>query len=278
MNAQEWLKSATKQLEAAGLGTARLDCLVLLEDATKKDRSYLLAHPEYELTPGVTKALTQKLQRRSKHEPLAYVRNKTEFYGREFYVDNRVLEPRPESETMIELALEVLGSRLEVIEKPACIVDIGTGSGALAITIKLEVPAARVLATDIDKGCIEVAQKNAKQLGAVVEFYKGNLLEHFHKPEPTTYNLLLANLPYVPNHYQINRAAGAEPRTAIFGGADGLDLYRRLFDQARKLTKPPGYILTESLPFQHKTLQAVAAEANYGLEAVSDFIQCFRAM
>src|ERR1700678_651148 len=97
-----WLNQASVRLEAAGIGTARLDCLILLEDVTNKDRSWLLAHPEHVLSPTQLKTLAGWLDRRTKHEPLAYIRHKTEFYGREFWIDERVLQPRPESESLID--------------------------------------------------------------------------------------------------------------------------------------------------------------------------------
>src|SRR4051812_18199612 len=103
MTTQEWLRSAEDLLGAAEVNTARLDALVLLEDCLGRGRALLLAHPETELTDEQSVVLDGQLQRRARHEPLAYIRGRTEFYGREFYVDSRVLEPRPESETIIEL-------------------------------------------------------------------------------------------------------------------------------------------------------------------------------
>src|SRR5882757_1080566 len=125
MRVDDWLKQAQQKLETAGIGTARLDTLVLLEDELNKSRAHLLAHPELNLTPKNVQVLSEQLARRARHEPLAYLRGKTEFYGREFVVRPAVLEPRPESETMIEL--------LKAADLPAKlrIADIGTGSGAL---------------------------------------------------------------------------------------------------------------------------------------------------
>jgi len=160
------------------------------------------------------------------------------------------------------------------------IVDVGTGSGCLAITAKLEFTAATVYGTDISDSALTVAQKNAKNLNADVTFLKGNLLEPYYilPPEPSTL-VLLCNLPYVPNNYEINQAAGYEPSIALFGGQDGLDLYRELFDQISKLQDPSSkiaFILTESLPFQHAELAKIAAQQGYKLETSEDFIQVFK--
>src|SRR3990167_8525558 len=157
MRLGDWLNSATALLETAEIGTARLDCMILLEDELGKDRSYLLAHPETPLQGASLKRLEMLCSRRIEHEPLAYIRGKTEFYGRDFYVDARVLEPRPESEAMIDLLKKF---RLPVTTK---IADVGAGSGALGITAVLEIPRATVDFYDIDPGCLDVAEQNAKK-------------------------------------------------------------------------------------------------------------------
>jgi release factor glutamine methyltransferase len=264
-----WLRAATKYLETAGIGTARLDCMVLLEDAIGKDRAWLLAHPDYRLQGPSLQILHEQLERRARHEPLAYIRGKTEFYGREFLITSDVLEPRPESETMIDLlkGLKVKGEGLRVI-------DVGTGSGALAITAKLEIPEADVVAIDIDKNCLAVARQNAHKHQVAVDFVQGNLLEPILalSPQPL---VLLCNLPYVPADYRLNDAAMMEPQIAIFGGADGLDLYRELFGQIATMQAKPALVLTESLPFQHDALQKIAAHSGYYQTAEEDFIQGF---
>ena len=261
-----WLKTAEHQLKRSGIGTARLDVLVILEDCLKQDRALLLAHPEKVLSTNQLKLLTNQLTQRSKHVPLAYIRHKSEFYGRDFFVDKRVLEPRPETETMIDLF-----NHLPVDEK-AVVADIGTGSGCIGITIQLEHPDMKVDLYDIDKQALAVAQLNAKILGATVKCYQADLLTSNHGP----YQVILANLPYIPASYKINAEASIEPRRAIFGGSDGLDIYRQLFMQSSTLKWQPDYVLTESLPFQHSSLQQLAGQYHYRLFKTSDFIQCYK--
>lgn len=261
------LQTAIEQLEAAGVGTARLDTLVLLEDITGKDRTHLLAHPELELTAEQYKKLQKLLDRRIKHEPLAYIRQKSEFYGREFYINHDVLEPRPESETLIEHLKTLTAST---------IIDVGTGSGALAITANLELSKTHVFAIDTDQKCLTVAQKNAQRLGANIKFIQGNLLEPLLDKQLAGPVAIMANLPYVPDDYQINEAALQEPRIAIFGGADGLDLYRTMFQQLDEHFDQQIFVLTESLPFQHPELANIAATQNFKQIAEDDFIQVFQ--
>lgn len=257
-----WLSFAEQKLK--DIPTARLDALVLLEDALQKDRSYILAHREQELDADLLRKLNQRIERRAKHEPLAYIRGKSEFYGREFLVSSDTLEPRPETETMIE-QLKKLGV------KTVC--DVGTGSGCLAITAKLEMPTTKVLAIEINDEALKIAKQNAAKLHAEVEFFNGNLLEPIKNKE---IDVLLCNLPYVPDSHTINEAAMHEPKIAIFGGADGLDLYRQLFLQIEKRTQKPKYILTESLPFQHHGLASIARNYGYVLQKTDDFIQVFQ--
>lgn len=271
----EWLKQSDSSLLVAGISTARLDCLVLLEDEVGKDRGWLLSHPEFELQGSVLKKLSTKIAQRVQHVPLAYIRGHAEFYGREFVVNAHTLVPRPETETMVELVCKLVSS--ESAGEKAVIADIGTGSGAIAITAKLELPAADVIATDIDERCLEAARQNAQSLKADTSFLHGSLLKplatHSLTHSPT---ILLCNLPYVPDNFQINTAATHEPRHALFGGPDGLDLYRELFEQTDSLATKPLYIFTESLPPQHEALAGIAKAAGYSLERTDDFIQLFK--
>lgn len=272
-----WLNKTTKKLEQAGVATARLDCLILLEDALGKERSWLLAHPDTLLLGASREQLDRQVERRAGYEPLAYIRGKSEFYGREFIVNAHTLEPRPETETLIQLLTELVSSEQRAMSNELVIADIGTGSGCIAITAKLEFPDAKVIACDISETCLNIARKNAEKLKADVEFYQGNLLEPViaHCSQITA---LLCNLPYVPDSYHINESAMFEPRQAIFGGEDGLDLYRQLFSQlaGQKLkAKRPKYVLTESLPFQHEALASIANTAGYKLQKTDDFIQIF---
>lgn len=268
MKVESFLRQATDKLSRAGIGSARLDCLILLEDATGKNRAWLLAHPEFELDSSVLTELDNKITRRATHIPLAYIRGYSEFYGRHFAVDERVLEPRPETETMVELLLS-----LPLPAQPI-IVDVGTGSGALAITAKLELLQASVIGVDIDPDCLAVAKHNSDDLKAVITWLEGDLLDS--QDIPSAIDLILANLPYVPDDFHINLAAGHEPARAIFGGPDGLDLYRRMFGQISQRQLHASYVLTEALPPQHNSLAEIAAAAGYQQLQQQDFIQVFK--
>lgn len=271
MTVSTWLNYAIDRLVNAGIGTARLDSQLLLSDALGQDRSWLSAHLDTPIAEDVFNQLDQQLVQRCKHVPLAYIRGKTEFYGREFLVDKRVLEPRPESETMIEVF-----KKLPVVKRQEAIqlIDVGTGSGALAVTAKLEFPKAEVVAIDINPDCLEIAQANARKHEVTINFAQGDMLEPIQSLEHPAI-ITLANLPYVPDDHHVNQAALQEPHDAIFGGQDGLNLYRKLFKQAADLPTLPAYILTESLPPQHHQLKFIAARYGFRISLDEDFIQLF---
>ena len=281
----DWLHSASQQLEQSGISTARLDCLVLLTDVVKKNKSFILAHPEFPLSFLQVKQLGKKIERRKNHEPLAYIRGKSEFYGREFIVNKHTLQPRPETETMLDLFSKIYKSqKLPSVEDSLAtergnvilgVVDVGTGSGAIGISIKLELPEVEVLATDISNNCLTVAKQNSGFMNADIKFYQGDLLEPIYGVKNFLPNAILANLPYVPDGHTINQAAMQEPELAIFGGHDGLNLYRRLFAQISEYKLNAKYVFTESLPFQHEELAKIAKAHGFRLEKTDDFIQVF---
>jgi release factor glutamine methyltransferase len=265
MTVGDFLHTAVAKLSAADVATARLDCLIMLEDLTGKDRALLLAHPEIKLTLAQKAQLNNFVTRRQSHIPLAYIRGHAAFFGREFLVNTAVLVPRPETEVIIEML-----KKTALPDHPR-IADIGTGSGCIGITAALELPNAEVFLYDNDPKTLEVAAKNAQLHKAIVHLRSSDLLatatEHF--------DILLANLPYVPDSHAINQAATFEPKTALFAGVDGLGLYRRFWEQVSKLTDHPQNIFIEALPDQHQELTKLAADTSYILRGAQSFIQHF---
>ncbi|MGH7157702.1 MAG: N5-glutamine methyltransferase family protein [Candidatus Saccharimonadales bacterium] len=262
-----FLTNAAAALRKADVSTGRLDCLVLLEDAFGADRANLLAHLDKTIPQQTEVELNTKIAQRIRHVPLAYIRGKAMFYGREFTITGDVLVPRPESESMIDL--------LKALPLPAqpAIADIGTGSGCLGITTNLEVPASRVWLCDIDQKALKLAMQNSKNHGVNPQIVHADLLHNISAP----FDVLLANLPYVPLDFPINRAAEYEPKLAIFAGANGLDVYRRFWNQVSQLKHRPNFVITESLNEQHAHLSDLAANAGYALRASDGLAQCFEA-
>ena len=265
MTVGKWLAQAQSRLEKTHIGSAQLDALILLEDETGKDRGWLLAHPEYEISKTKQKKLESKLKKREKHLPLAYIRGFSEFYGRKFLVNRHVIEPRPEAEPMIDFL-----KKLSLPARPV-IADVGTGSGCIGIAAALELPNAHVDLYDIDAGALAVAKHNLALHELHLKAYKRDLLSHHVRH----YDVILANLPYIPDRYKLNRPAEMEPKIAFFGGKDGLDVYRRLFRQLQHFQWQPQYVLTEALPPQHEDLAEIAQHAGFKQIKSDDFIQVF---
>lgn len=258
------------KLTGTGIETARLDCLVLLEDVLNTDRAHLLAYPNLKLTTEQLSELETAITRREAHEPLAYIRGQAAFYGRDFSVDTSVLVPRPESESMIDL----LKSYAEAHDINT-IIDIGTGSGCLAITAKLELPDVHVTGTDISSAALKLAQRNARQHSAQIQWKSSDIRGGLIRMPQTRPYVVLANLPYVPKNYAVNKAAQHEPELALYAGPDGLDLYRDLFSAVGKAKTKPMAVITESLEQQHTGLSELAAEHGYKLSHTDGLAQLF---
>jgi len=291
---KQWLREATDRIAESGVESARLDCLLLLEFILEKPRDWLFAHDDELLTCSQVKKLDACAQRRADRTPLAYITGSKEFYSRTFSVTKDTLIPRPESEAIIELLKEIvipmkdLDSKLDRtagifnkldsslrwndgVQLPT-IYDIGTGSGTLAITAKLEIPHATVIGTDISEEALLVAKKNAKYLGADITFKQANLLPTTEHRSPT---IILANLPYVPCDMITSPEILKEPSVALFSGEDGLDHYRAFWQHISELNNKPLAVITESLASQHAQIESLAQKAGYKLEKVTDLIQLF---
>lgn len=261
----EHLNQATKQLNNP---TPRLDAGVLLCYVLGKDKAWLLAHGDAALTDAQIKKYNKAIARRASGEPLAYIVGFKEFYGRDFVVNKHVLVPRPESESFIEL-LKELKNNTTIDGFLHSVIDIGTGSGCLAITTKLELPDIFVTATDTSSAALKVAIANALHYETPVVFKKQSLLTG----DKQGYDVILANLPYVPETMQ-DPSIMHEPAKALFSGTDGLDHYRELFKQLSD--KHIRFVLIESLLLQHEAIILLAKAASYELIKTDGLVQAFR--
>ena len=237
--------------------TARLEAEVLLAHIFQKPRTWVLAHPEVELTAAQQNELEQNTARRQKGEPLPYILGHWEFYGLDFLVSPAVLIPRPETELLVERALEWLRNH------PGCckLADIGTGSGCIAIVLAANLPGAQVSASDISLQALEVAQRNAAihRVTQRINFVQADLLNMPEDHCAMPFDLIAANLPYIPRHTLLNLPVyHTEPSLALNGGEDGLDLIRRLLEQAPRCLSPQGCLLLEIEAGQGADARALA--------------------
>jgi release factor glutamine methyltransferase len=227
--------------------TAYLDAQVLLGHVLERPRSWIMAHPEFDLGQDQERVLRDFLNRLKTGEPLPYVLGHREFYGLDFIVSPDVLIPRPETELLVEQALGWLCSHPQSRRA----VDVGTGSACSAVTLASLVPDLMVLATDISPAALEIARRNALKhdVAERVGFVKADLLDirdSFDEAEVSTFDLICANLPYIPTQrLETLIIFGKEPSQGLDGGVDGLDLIRRLIAQAPAALAPEGLLMLE---------------------------------
>lgn len=235
---ENW-RRGQKLLAEAGIESARLDARLLLEFVADCRYTDLLMSPEKVVELPAQQIFDEFLARRAAGEPLAYLTGEAEFRGRIFQVSRAVLIPRPETEVLVELALE----KLQGQDAPT-VVDLGTGSGIVAISLALECPPAKVAAVDLSPAAISVARNNAGRLGAGIDFRAGDWLTPLAGER---FDVIVSNPPYVADgdpHLVLN-GLPFEPQMALTDGADGLDCIRRIVADAPAHLNPGGWLLFE---------------------------------
>jgi len=256
MDVRTALKEGIAQLSAAHVPSHILAAELLLMHALGRDRTWLYSHPEEIVAPATAEKYFALIARRAAGEPTQYLTGKQEFWGLDFEVTPAVLIPRPETEHVIEVALERLGSRRSARASDAehklakfHIADLGTGSGCIAVALARELPNAEIFATDISVDALAVARRNAVRHGvdARVHFLECDLLGAF-SGSPLAFDLIVSNPPYVGRDEAGELAREVrdhEPHAALFGGATGVEMYARLVEQAGALLRPGGILVLE---------------------------------
>lgn len=222
------------------------------------ERSQMLARLHDRLSDEQTAQFEQLVHLHAEGVPIQHMTGTEEFYGRVFSVNSDVLIPRPETEELVYYALE----KITDVKSPV-IADIGTGSGAIAITMKCEHPEAKVYAVDLSKAALKIAEKNANKLGTTIQFLHGDLLNPLIQHDIKV-DLLLSNPPYIPNHERETLSAVVvdhEPHMALFGGEDGLDLYRKIAQQLPFVLNAGGIAGVETGAGQTEAVAALFQEA-----------------
>jgi release factor glutamine methyltransferase len=255
------LRDVIQQLEApmaaADIPDARLEAEVMIMNVMRVPRHRIYAYQEEEVPEEAEKVLHELVERRLKREPLAYIMGHKEFYGVDLLVRPGVLIPRPETEGLVEQTLFASMMRME--EGSFVIAEPGTGCGAIAVSLAIHLPAAHIVAMDLYETPLRVAEVNVQRHNVAdrVTLLQGDLLEPF----PEQVDLVVANLPYIRSESidTLQPEIQWEPREALDGGADGLELIRRLLQQAQTKLKPGGAILLEVDPQQVGPIEAEAA-------------------
>jgi release factor glutamine methyltransferase len=246
--------------------TARRDAELLLMHVTGLSRADLLTHPERELTERQSEHYQAAIVRRARQEPVQHILGTQEFYGRSFIVNRLVLIPRPETEHLVEAALAIRPA-------PGYILDVGTGSGILAVTLALQLPDTAVTATDISPAALAVAKQNARVLGAAerVHFVQADLFAGLPNER---FDCIVSNPPYVATGEVLEpQVREYEPATALYAGEDGLAIYRRLIPAAFGHLKAGGHLLLEIGHGQRDALGALLAQAGFAEIGFVDDLQ-----
>lgn len=247
----DWLVEAARQLTLADIPSARLDAELLLSHTIRKPRTWLHGHGDEPLSERHKEIANARLDLRLDRVPIAYIIGHKEFYGRPFKVTAATLIPRPESETIIELVTEALPKNSSLLaEKPLRAVDVGTGSGNLGITSKLEHPELDVTLIDVSRHALTVAEENAKALQADVDTLQSDLLAAY----PFAADIIIANLPYVDIEWERSPETDHEPASALFAEDHGLALIFELIEQTKEKLVIGGSLILEADPEQHSAI------------------------
>ncbi len=260
MTVKQALLKAQARLATAKVSNPRLDSEILLADSLTRTREWLVAHDDYALTTTQQKSYDGHIARREIREPVCYITNKLEFYGIELYIDNRVLSPRIETELIAEQAIKNA-------PRDSALIDIGTGSGAIAIAIAKHRPDLSITATEISQDALDVAQLNASSIlgpNHNISFVISDIWAGIN----LRYDTVVTNLPYVSRDYlpQMMPEVTKEPAIALYGGDDdGLQLYRRFYQDITSHLASSALVYHESDPWQHQQLIELAKLAGLRL-------------
>jgi release factor glutamine methyltransferase len=267
MTIGQWLRMSYAALDQAGVPSSRLDAELIVAHVTTHNRAWVLAHIDDEFTEA-TKAQAQTLlKRRLDREPLVHITGQREFYGLDFEITPQVLTPRIETEKIVDWAVKYAlpNSRL---------IDIGTGSGAIAVALKIARADLTITATEVSKTALEVAQRNGAAHRVEITFVLSDLWDDVDG----RFETICTNLPYLKDEArdELMEEVKREPDIALFGGQDGLDIYRRFLTSIPERLVDGGYLFTECDPWQQPDLITEAAKVGLTVVEQNYFILGFR--
>jgi release factor glutamine methyltransferase len=267
LSIKDWLADATRQLVFAEIPSARLDSELILAHTLRHNRSHLHAHDDETLSERDLEIANARLALRLDRVPVAYIIGHKEFYGRHFRVTTATLIPRPESEVLIELLEQAVPKNLALLDENLRLVDVGTGSGALGITAKLQHPELQVTLSDVSRHALKVAEQNAQDLKADADILHSDLLANF----PFIADIIVANLPYVDPAWERSPETNHEPADALFASSGGKALILRLITQTKNKLATGGYLILEADPTQHGAIIAYAKDYGLLLQEARDY-------
>jgi release factor glutamine methyltransferase len=275
----EAIAEGARLLRASKVAEDRRTATVLLGHALAVDRTYLLTRSDHEIDETRFQEYVEMITRRAAGEPLQYITGHQEFYGIDFLVTPDVLIPRPETELLVECVINLArDSSSQSDHNGPLVLDVGTGSGCIAVALASYLNNARVIATDISQAALAVAHRNAARQGveARIEFLEGDLLAPLAgRNLEGAIDFLASNPPYVSTQdsHLLQRELDWEPRKALFGGPEGIDFYRRLLADARRYVKPGGYLVCEIGYTQLDAIREMIDTSAWGDTIIKDDLQ-----
>jgi release factor glutamine methyltransferase len=263
MTIRETILQGSSVLKTAGIESPSLDSSLLLAHVLNVSRSVLISKDNESISDEAFSLFQSLLERRKNGECTAYILGEKEFWGLEFFVNPSVLVPRADTEILVEAAIEQLKEQLTQKGKPVRVLDLCTGSGAVAIAIKHEMGDVEVHAADISYNALDIAKKNAEHLvNNSINFYKGDL---FDALPDVLYSLIVCNPPYIPTEIikTLSPEVQNEPRIALDGGSSGLEIIERIVEKSPEYLEKKGILLMETDPFQMEKIKSLLEKRGF---------------
>lgn len=250
-------------LKENDIDDANMKARVILADLLGKNKEYLMIHDNDEIEDGLNRIFLEKIERLKNHEPLQYVINKQEFMGFELYVDKNVLIPQPDTENLVEEVILLSDKKRKSIKEEIRILDLCTGSGAIAISISKLIKKSLVYASDISKDALKIAEENSSKNSANIMFFESNLFDKISKLYK--FDIIVSNPPYIEKEVikTLSKEVQNEPILALDGGEDGLDFYRKIVKEAKEYLNTDGYLAFEIGYNQRNAVENIFKENGY---------------
>ncbi len=245
MKIKDVLSNGILILKNANIEDATLKARIILADLLNKSKEYLMIHDNKEIEEGLNKLFLEKIERIKNNEPLQYVINKQEFMGLELYVDNNVLIPQPDTENLVEEVILIADNIRKSYKKELRILDMCTGSGAIAISLSKLIKNSLMYAADISSKALKIADENSSKYAANILFFESDLFKNISKLYK--FDIIVSNPPYIETEVinTLSEEVKKEPQIALDGGMDGLDFYRRIIQDAKEYLNENGYLAFE---------------------------------
>lgn len=266
MKIKDVLKNGIESLNQNKIEDASLKARMLLSNILDKSKEYLIIHDEEEINDKINNLYMQKIERLRNYEPIQYIINNQEFMGFDFYVDNNVLIPQPDTENLVEEVLTIINSlKKEFKEKNMYVLDLCTGSGAIAISLSKILDSNRILVygSDISDKALKIAEENAMQNCSKVVFLKSDIFKNIN--ESYKFDIIVSNPPYIETKTieGLSEEVRKEPHIALDGGEDGLYFYKQIINNAKKYLNPNGYLAFEIGYNQKKLVEDLLEKNGY---------------